>query len=73
MSKIVKFADDTKLIGKVKSRIDIQKLKDDLSKVFKWSEDWQMLFNVEKCKIRLIGKNNLCVKYFIGRKKISDS
>ena len=48
--KILKFADDTKLFRKVKEIGDKQNLQDDIDKLVKWSEKWQMLFNFWKCK-----------------------
>ena len=57
-SKILKFADDTKLFRKVSSQADIEAIREDLTNLFRWSEDWQMLFNIEKCKVLHIGKNN---------------
>ena len=49
-SKILKFADDTKLFTTIKGNGDKQQLQDDIDKLIKRSEKWQMLFNVEKCK-----------------------
>ena len=46
--KILKFADDTKLFRKVKEIGDKQNLQDDIDKLVKWSEKWQMLFNFGK-------------------------
>ena len=48
--KILKFADDTKLFRKVKELGDKQHLQDDIDKLVKLSEKWQMLFNFGKCK-----------------------
>ena len=55
---ILKFADDTKLFCKVGSDINCAKLGADLRKLYKCSEDWQMLFNLNKCKIMHFGYNN---------------
>ena len=55
---ILNFADDTKLFCKVGSDINCAKLRADLRKVYNWSEDWQMLFNLDKCKIMHFGYNN---------------
>ena len=33
-------------------------LRADLGKVYNWSEDWQMLFNFDKCKIIHFGNKN---------------
>ena len=37
-SKILKFADDTKLFRKIKGNGDKQQLQDDIDKLIKWSE-----------------------------------
>ena len=54
-SKVLKFADDTKVLRKVTNVTDKQSLQDDLDKLVKWSEKWQMLFNFGKCKCIRIG------------------
>ena len=41
-SKILKFADDTKLFRKIKGSGDKQQLHDDIDKVIKWAEKYQM-------------------------------
>jgi len=50
----LKFADDdTKIYSSVGSTtdIEIEKLQFDLHKLISWSKDWQMLFNMDKCKV----------------------
>ena len=42
-SNILKFADDTKVFRKVNTDGDKQLLQNDLDKLVKWSEKWQML------------------------------
>merc|ERR1711915_862293 len=49
VSKISKFADDTKLGISADSDIAVKQLQEDLKKIGEWSERWQMPFNVEKC------------------------
>ena len=49
-SNVLKFADDTKLFRKVNTDGDKQYLQNDLVRLVKWSEKWQMLFNFGKCK-----------------------
>ena len=44
--KILTFADDTKLFRKSKKIGDKKKLLDDIDKLVRWSEKWQMLFNL---------------------------
>ena len=63
---ILKFADDTKLFRKVKEIGDKQKLQDDIDKLVKWSEKWQMLFNFGKCKCLHTGSGNTGVNYEMG-------
>ena len=47
---IFKFADDTKLFRKVKEIGDTFFLQEDIDKLVKWSEKWQMLLHFGKCK-----------------------
>ena len=65
-SKVLKFADDTKVFRKVTNDTDKQSLQDDLDKLFKWSEKWQMLFNFGKCKCIHIGHGNMDEEYKMG-------
>ena len=67
-SKILKFADDTKMLAKVGCDREIQQLREDLSKLVKWSEDWQMKFNVDKCKVMNFGSKNSDAKYVMNDK-----
>ena len=60
------FADDTKLYTKTKEIGNKQKLQDDIDKLVKWSEKWQMLFNFEKCKCLHTGPGNTGMNYEIG-------
>ena len=64
--KLLKFTDDTKLFRKAKEIRDKQKLQDDIDKLFKWSEQWQMLFNFGKCKCLHTGPGNTGMNYAMG-------
>ena len=55
ISKINKFADDTKLARAVGNKEEIKDLQNDLSKIVTWSEEWQMQFNVNKCSVIHLG------------------
>ena len=57
-SIISKFADDTKLAGKVTTIEDREQIKRDLIKLMEWADKWQMSFNVDKCKVMHIGSRN---------------
>ena len=48
-SNVRKFADDTKVFRKVNTYGDKQHLQNDLDKLVKWSEKWQMLLIFWKC------------------------
>ena len=43
-----------------------QHLQNDLDRLVKWSEKWQMLFNFWKCKCLHTGYRNLDVNYKMG-------
>ena len=49
-SNVLKFPDDTTELRKVNNDGDKSYLQNDLDKLVKWSEKWQMLFNLGKSK-----------------------
>ena len=65
-SNVLKFADDTKLFRKVNTDGDKQHLQNNIDRLVKWSEKWQMLFNFGKCKCLHTGHGNLNVNYKMG-------
>jgi ribonuclease P/MRP protein subunit RPP40 len=65
-SKILKFADDTKLFRQVGTAEDTANLKNDLDKLVGWSKEWLMLFNVEKYKVMHIGFGNGRARYMMN-------
>ena len=62
-TRVLKFADDTK----VSQRVDCQKeqeiLQKDLDSFCRWAKDWQMTFNISKCKVMHVGKKNQVLDY----------
>jgi len=42
---ILKFADDTKMFGKINDSQDAENLRKDLDRLIQWSNEWQMMFN----------------------------
>ena len=46
--------------------LDKQNLQDDIDKLVKWSEKWQMLFNFWKCKCPPTGPGNTGMNYEMG-------
>ena len=73
IGKLLKFADDVKLIGPVASERDVDSLRADLQLLVEWSADWQMLFNVEKCKVLHVGYNNMCAICSISNTEIQST
>jgi len=65
-----KFADDTKLFGKVQSELDRACLQQDYQRLLDWSMQWQMEFNVEKCKVMHIGGMNRNYGYHMDQKEL---
>ena len=57
-NNIYKFADDSKIagrVGDVNGYIGVQR---NLDKLNSWADRWQMEFNTVKCKVRHVGRNN---------------
>ena len=71
-SNLLKFADDTKVFSVVTDIDDVNKLQNDLRNLCKWSQDWLMLFNVDKCKVMHIGNNNIKAKYEMNSKFLEE-
>ena len=59
--KLLTFADDTKLFGETKEIGDKQKIQDDIDKLVKWSEKWQMLFNFGNVNVYTQGREILAL------------
>ena len=65
-NKVLTFTDDTEISRKITNDTDKQSLQDDLGKLVKWSEKWQMLFSFGKCKCIHIGHGNMDEEYKMG-------
>jgi len=50
-AKLLKFADDTKVFSVVSTKNDNDRLQIDLINLGKWSYEWLMLLNIDKCKV----------------------
>ena len=66
VSTVLKFADDTKVFRRVASVEDACLLQEDLTRMYDWSLEWQMLFNTSKCRVMHVGRGNECYDYFMG-------
>ena len=63
VSSLLKFADDANIPRKVVTQGDCDELQNDLHKMYKSSVDWQMVFNIGKCKCLDIGHGNSQASY----------
>uniref|UniRef100_A0A8C5N1B7 Reverse transcriptase domain-containing protein n=1 Tax=Leptobrachium leishanense TaxID=445787 RepID=A0A8C5N1B7_9ANUR len=63
--KVCLFADDTKICNRVDVPGGISQMTNDLGKLKKWSELWQLSFNVDKCEIMHLGRKNPRAEYRI--------
>ena len=66
LGTILKFADDSKIFGKAITPADRLQLQLDLDALCKWAEDWQMRFNISKCKVMHTGPRNTNCSYFMN-------
>ena len=69
----MKFGDDTKLFRKIKEIGDTQILQDDIDKLVRWSQKWQMSFNFGKCKCLHIGPGNTGMNCEMGGTILSET
>jgi hypothetical protein len=63
LSKVLKFADDTKIYSNVSCANGQAQLQSDLDRATDWSSKWLMSFNVDKCKMVHAGYNNPQASY----------
>lgn len=70
VSKLCKFADDTKLGRGVRTEEEAEKLRQELKLLCRWAEDWQMLFNLDKCVVMHFGNSNKFFEYEINGRKL---
>ena len=73
ISKLGKFADDTKVARGVSNDSEVDILREDLSTIFQWSVDWQMLFNLDKCTVMHLGSKNSQCEYKMGNNILKKS
>lgn len=71
-SKILKFADDTKIFRPVMNHTDGLGLQQDLDSISNWARRWQMEFNVSKCKVMHFGKGNIRFRYIMDKQALEE-
>ena len=65
-----KFADDTKAANTIFSNQDVKDLQDCLDRLVTWADTWGMSFNVTKCKVMHVGRNNPRAEYYMSGTKL---
>ena len=67
---VSKFPDDTKAARVVDTDEQAADLQKDLDGLAQWATRWQMLFNVDKCKVLHLGRSNIGRNYTMGDKQL---
>ena len=70
-SRLLKFADDTKLYLPLKDDNSWEILQNDLNELCNWSREWQMVFNVNKCATLHFGHGNRRNEYSMRGKALA--
>ena len=65
-----KFAEDTKAARVVDTDAEAARLQNDLDGFAQWAREWQMLFNVDKCKVIHVGRTNPRRNYTMEGKQL---
>lgn len=70
------YADDTKMFRESSEEVDREALQKDLDKLSEWTSEWQLKFNVEKCKVMYFGgsrnkKGEYCMSQLENNKVIT--
>ena len=68
--QIIKFADDTKGGKVIRGEEDREKLQEAINCLCDWADKWGMSFNLAKCKVMHVGKNNPRYEYYMREHKI---
>ena len=68
----LKFADDTKLFEVIDNHFHSQNLQKDIDTLGQWAQQWQMKFNIDKCKVVHYGKDNIGFKYSLYGQPITE-
>ena len=61
------YADDSKIIGVIKTAEDVENLQNDINAAHAWSQRWLMRFNISKCKVMHVGRDKVrsTAEYFM--------
>ena len=76
ISPLSLFADDSKIFTTIRSddpNIGAEALQKDLDTIRDWAKKWKMEFNVDKCKIMHLGKNNPKFNYSMDGSNLNET
>ena len=62
--------DDTKWGAVIREERDRERFQESINRLERWSKDWQLLFNVSKCKIMHGGRQNAGHRYTMGGREL---
>ena len=66
-----KFADDTKIAQIIRNSADAERFQADINRLAEWAKEWTMEFNVAKCKVMHLGRNNPRFQYTMNEVLLS--
>ena len=69
--KVSLYADDTLLYSEIGSKSDEIDFQADIDAVYKWSVDWKMAFNTDKCEFIIFGNGDQNTTYRLGNATLS--
>ena len=67
------YADDTKILSVINSEECRGKIQADLDNAFKWTQEWLLKFNIDKCLVKHYGFNNKKYLLYINGKQLVES
>jgi Reverse transcriptase (RNA-dependent DNA polymerase)/Endonuclease-reverse transcriptase len=67
---LLKFADDTKVARVISSDADRLALQAALNNLVEWTDKWGMRFNIQKCKVMHVGRNNPQYQYMMAGQQL---
>ena len=67
------YADDTKILTTVNSDLHVGEIQNDLDSAFKWTKDWLLGFNINKCVVMHYSSCNTKRPLFINGIQVSES
>ena len=72
LSILAKFADDTKVVNKVSTPEEQEKLQSCLDNLVEWANKWCRKFNTKKCKVLHAGRSNTLHSYTMAGIPLAD-